>query len=135
VIYFPELFIIFFYLCLCLPSGIFTSGSPTKICIQISSLMCLTCTCRFFFYGERLLGPCPTLKLDDHLLPAVCAWFSIYHNYFLHLEVFFSIHYLRMHHTVLTKDLLSICFAFSCIDYIVSSGGMTLNNELKRIGH
>ena len=37
---------------------------------------------RIRFYGEELLAPHPTPKLQDHPLSAVCGWlFNIYRSY------------------------------------------------------
>ena len=54
------------------------------------------------FYGEELLAPCPTPKLEEHLLSAVCdCLFNIITAAF-HIGGHSSIHNLRMWHPVVT---------------------------------
>jgi hypothetical protein len=59
------------------------------------------------FYGEELIAPCPTPKLEDHPLSAVrdCL-FNIFAAT-LHFEGRSSIHNLRMRHAVLTGTHLT----------------------------
>jgi hypothetical protein len=48
-------------------------------------------------YGEELLAPHPTLKLEDQ----PCRLSATDYSY---LEVVFSVHNLRIHHAVVTRD-------------------------------
>jgi hypothetical protein len=54
------------------------------------------------FHGEELLAPCPTPKLEDHLLSAVCdCLFNIFAAA-LHIEGRSSIRNLRTRHAAVT---------------------------------
>jgi hypothetical protein len=60
---------------------------------------------KVIFYGEELLAPRPTPKLEDH--PFVgCPWLLIQYirSYPPYLEGISSIHNLRMRHAVVTRD-------------------------------
>ena len=54
------------------------------------------------FYGEELLAPCPTPKLQEHLLSAVCDCLFNIITAALHIGSHSSIHNLRMWHAVVT---------------------------------
>jgi hypothetical protein len=54
-------------------------------------------------YGEELLAPRPTPKLEDHPLSAVLDWFNIFAAA-IKLEAFSSIRNLRTRHAVVTRD-------------------------------
>jgi hypothetical protein len=60
---------------------------------------------KIFFYGEELLAPRPTAKLEDHPLLAVrdCL-FSIFAATLHILEAVPSIRKLRTRHAVVTRD-------------------------------
>jgi len=64
------------------------------------------------FYGEELLAPCPTSKLEDHPLSDVCnCLFNIF-TATLHIGGCSSIHNLRVWHAVVTGTHLSrLCTA------------------------
>jgi hypothetical protein len=54
------------------------------------------------FYGEELLGPRPTPKLEDHSLSAVCDCLSNIFAATLHIGGRSYIRNLRTRHTVVT---------------------------------
>jgi hypothetical protein len=67
---------------------------------------------KIIFYGEELLAPRPTPKLEDHLLSAVhdclfnifAATLHIWRLFPPYLEAVPSIRNLRMRHAVVTRD-------------------------------
>ena len=59
------------------------------------------------FYGEELLAPCPTVKLEDHPLSAVRDCFFNTFVSTLHIGGRSSIRNLRTRHAVVTGTHLS----------------------------
>jgi hypothetical protein len=60
---------------------------------------------KLIFYGEQLLAPRPTLKLeDDPLVGCPQLLIQYIHSYPPHLEAVSSIRNLRMCHAMVTRD-------------------------------
>ena len=60
--------------------------------------------------GEELLAPCPTPKLEDHLMSAVRDCLVSIFTAALHVEDCFSICYLRMCHAVVTGPPITVFY-------------------------
>jgi len=59
------------------------------------------------FYGEELLAPCPTPRLEEHPLPAVRDCFFNIFAATLHTEGCSSIRNMRTHHAMMVGTHLS----------------------------
>jgi hypothetical protein len=59
-------------------------------------------------YGGELLATCPTPRLENHPLLAVCDFIQHIHSYPPYLEAFFSICNMRWFHALVIRDPLNI---------------------------
>ena len=79
----------------------------TKVSDQVRGFLCEHFVTRHVFYGEKLLAPCPTPKLEDHTLSAVLDCLFNMFAATLHNGGRSSIRNLRMRRAVLTGAHLS----------------------------
>ena len=84
------------------------------------------------FYGEDLLAPCSTPKLEDHPLSAVCDYLPNIFTTNLHVGGCSSIRNLKTRHAVVTAIRLS-----PGLDQIpaelIKAGGRTIRHEIHKL--
>ena len=111
-----SILILSYHLCLGLPIGLFPSSFPTKPLLAHafvpnispgSKLALWTFRNMICFYGEELLAPRPTPKLEDHPLSAVRDRLLNIFAATLHIGGRYYIRNLRTRHFVVTGTHLS----------------------------